>query len=275
MTSKHLPKFSIITICYNEPNLEKTCKSIVNQTFQGFEWIVIDGGSNRQTLDIFEKYKDRIDYFVSEKDNGRYHAMNKGLRVAKGEYVNFMNAGDYFNGHDVLEKIIHFGLDKDIVYGDWDVIDGGGKVKLWKFPAVIDFEFLYLGALPHQSSFIKRNLFEKYGFYDERFQIASDWEKWLVFILFHHCSYKHINLSCSVFNLNGISTKNIQQNIEERKKILRQYFSEKELKKIRKSIRNYSWLERIFSVKNNSPKTRKIITILGFKIKIKRKKQKN
>ena len=126
MTSKHLPKFSIITICYNEPNLEKTCKSIVNQTFQGFEWIVIDGGSNRQTLDIFEKYKDRIDYFVSEKDNGRYHAMNKGLRVAKGEYVNFMNAGDYFNGHDVLEKIIHFGLDKDIVYGDWDVIDGGG-----------------------------------------------------------------------------------------------------------------------------------------------------
>ena len=142
-------------------------------------------------------------------------------------------------------------------------------------------EFLYQGALPHQSSFIKRNLFEKYGFYDERFQIASDWEKWLVFILFHHCSYKHINLSCSVFNLNGISSKNTQQSREERKKILRQYFSEEELQRvsiaIRKKRMKFSLLELLFSVKNDPHKTRKIITILGFKIKIKikRKKQKN
>ncbi|MDR0678536.1 MAG: glycosyltransferase, partial [Holosporaceae bacterium] len=81
---------SVITICYNQPDIEETCESIVAQTFQDFEWIVIDGGSTDGTLKKLRKYKNRINVFVSEKDEGRYHAMNKGIRYAKGKYLNFL-----------------------------------------------------------------------------------------------------------------------------------------------------------------------------------------
>ena len=100
-----MPKVSIITICYNEPDLEKTCESIVNQTWQDFEWIVVDGGSNQETIDIFEKYKARIDEFISESDNVRYNAMNKGIKLAQGEYLNFLNAGDYYFYNDALKDV--------------------------------------------------------------------------------------------------------------------------------------------------------------------------
>lgn len=97
-----MKKLSIITICYNEPHVEDTCKSIVNQTWQNFEWIVIDGKSNEETLNIFEKYRYRIDTFISEPDKGIYNAYNKGIKLARGEYVQFLNAGDSFYSHDAL-----------------------------------------------------------------------------------------------------------------------------------------------------------------------------
>lgn len=121
------PLISVVTICYNEPHLEKTCESIVSQTYQNFEWIVIDGGSKQETLDVFENYKTYMTYFVSEKDRGIYHAMNKGLLQARGEYVIFMNAGDYFYSSDILEKVVDSGLDQDIVYGDLKMTMGGGR----------------------------------------------------------------------------------------------------------------------------------------------------
>ena len=100
-----MKKLSIITICYNEPDLEKTCRSIVNQTWQDFEWIVIDGGSNEETLAIFDKYKYRIDKFVSEPDNGIYNACNKGIKLAESEYVQLLNAGDSYYDTKVLEDV--------------------------------------------------------------------------------------------------------------------------------------------------------------------------
>lgn len=124
---KKQPLISVITICYNEPNLEKTCESVANQTYKNFEWIVIDGGSKQETLDIFKKYQNKMDYFVSEKDNGIYHAMNKGLRQAKGKYAIFLNAGDFFYAPDVLKKVVSCGLDKDIVYADIKMTMGGGR----------------------------------------------------------------------------------------------------------------------------------------------------
>ena len=96
-------KLSIITVCYNEPNLEKTCKSIIEQTYQDFEWIVVDGGSNEQTQNIWNKYKNRINYFISEKDSGVYNAMNKGIKQSNGEYLLFLNAGDYLFDKDALK----------------------------------------------------------------------------------------------------------------------------------------------------------------------------
>lgn len=105
------PTLSIITVCLNEPLLQRTCESIVNQTFQNFEWIVIDGGSNEATLNIFERYKYRINYFVSESDGGIYFGMNKGIQQAHGTWLNFMNAGDLFINYNIL-NIINYKLKK-------------------------------------------------------------------------------------------------------------------------------------------------------------------
>ena len=104
LKKKHPYKLSIITICYNEPNIEKTCESIINQTWQDFEWIVIDGGSTDGTLEILNKYKTRINKLISEPDKGIYNALNKGIKFAKGEWLNFMNGGDRFCDNLVLEK---------------------------------------------------------------------------------------------------------------------------------------------------------------------------
>ena len=105
-----MTKISIITVCYNEPNLEKTCESIINQTMQDFEWVVIDGGSNEETQNIWNKYKHRINTFVSEPDNGIYDAYNKGVKLATGDYIIFMNAGDCFyenSDHSLYECVVH------------------------------------------------------------------------------------------------------------------------------------------------------------------------
>ena len=117
-----MKKLSIITINYNEPNLKKTCESIVNQSWQDFEWIVIDGGSNEKNLAIFEQYKHRIDKFISEPDNGIYDAYNKGINLATGEYLNFMNAGDCFYSDKILERFIAQNSKADILYGDTNAV---------------------------------------------------------------------------------------------------------------------------------------------------------
>ena len=100
------PLISIITVVFNgEKYLEETIQSVINQTYSNVEYIIIDGGSSDGTLDIIKKYEERIDYWVSEKDKGIYDAMNKGIDVASGEWINFMNAGDGFYADDVLDKI--------------------------------------------------------------------------------------------------------------------------------------------------------------------------
>ena len=171
-------KISIVTICYNEPDLEKTCQSIVNQSCQDFEWIVIDGGSNQETLDIFKKYEYRIDKFISEHDDGRYNAMNKGINLASGDYINFLNAGDYYTDNLVLQKIIDSGLDKDIVYGNLTICDEE-NCTLKSDPDKISAAYFLTESLPHPASFIRKTLFEKYGKYNEELVIASDLEKWV------------------------------------------------------------------------------------------------
>ena len=115
-------KLSIITVCLNEKNIERTCKSIVSQTFADFEWIVIDGKSNRNTLNKIKKYKNKISVFISEPDAGIYDAMNKGILSATGDYISFMNAGDTYFSKYALEKVFSKPKDQDIIYGDVNII---------------------------------------------------------------------------------------------------------------------------------------------------------
>jgi len=125
-TNKENILISIITVVYNgETHLEQTIKSVLNQTYPNTEYIIIDGGSTDGTLDIIKKYNDKIAFWVSEPDNGIYDAMNKGIELATGEWINFMNAGDTFANKNTIEKIF-----SKSSYEEVDVIFGNSIIKL-------------------------------------------------------------------------------------------------------------------------------------------------
>lgn len=268
-----MKKLSIITICYNEPDVEKTCESIVNQTWQDFEWIVIDGGSNQEILNIFEKYKYRIDNFISEKDGGRYNAMNKGIKLATGKYLNFLNAGDNYFYNDVLKDIFdNKEWDAGVLYAHENFDKDFGKCFISGMPKVLTKDFLYESTIRHQSSFIQRVLFEKYGLYDETNKVVSDYEKWFVF-LENKVSFKFIPYIVANFNMTGISTNKKTKKIAltERKKVIEEFFSKEEIETLDSKVYSkYKFIEKIFSIKSDKSRTMKIITILGLHIKTKR-----
>ena len=139
-----MTKISIITINYNDKiGLSKTINSVLNQSWQKFEFIVIDGGSNDGGLEVIEQNKDKIDYWVSEPDKGVYNAMNKGIKVAKGEYLIFMNSGDTFYDDNVLEKIENqLTAEFDIYYGDYYRVYSNSTKKR-TFPEKLSFSFFF------------------------------------------------------------------------------------------------------------------------------------
>ena len=263
---KQKPKLSIITVCFNAPNLRQTCDSIIQQTFQDFEWLVIDGGSNKKTLDIFENYRDRIDYFVSEKDNGIYNAMNKGIAKATGEYLLFLNAGDSFYSKYALERFMDEGLDADIIYANIQSYSCGVAIIQ---PDVLDTEFWLKSTLPHQATLIKADLFKLCGPYNETYKVISDYEKWLQCIYVNNCTYKHINFMSSVFDCTGTSCRTNYD--DERMEIIIKYIGKNKIDAIANS--KMSLLQKIFSVTSWSINRAYLdITIFGKHILIKKKR---
>ena len=203
-------KLSIITVCFNiKDEIEQTLKSIVNQTWQDFEWIVIDGGSTDGTLDVLKKYEKNISVLISEPDKGIYNAMNKGIKIAKGKYLNFMNGGDSFYADDILEKIFaDKDYDADVLYGGYNVIEQTGKSWIRIFPKKVDADFFRNDCISHQGAFIKRDLFDKYGLYSENYKIVSDWEKWVIFAI-NNRSFQKLDFVVANFVYNGISAKRL------------------------------------------------------------------
>ena len=271
-----MTKISIITICYNEPNLEKTCQSIVNQTWQDFEWIVVDGGSNQETLDIFDKYKTRINKFVSESDNGIYNACNKGIKMAEGEYVIFKNAGDSFYNENTL-KAVYSLIEKenaDVVYGEIEYFYSANSKKnvLSHFPQIITSDYFIAGQnICSQGAFIKKELFTIYGGFKEEYKISADYHKWIQFTKAGKV-FKYIPVIVAHYDMNGTSNnfkKVLEKEIDE---VLLEYFSQEEINKAKEKRKDkYSFWENILSVKNNKLETHKIITLFGLHIKIRRK----
>jgi glycosyltransferase involved in cell wall biosynthesis len=212
-----MPELSIITVCFNEvKRIALTCESIVNQTFQDFEWIVIDGGSTDGTLDILKRYEQRMNYFVSEPDRGIYHAMNKGIAQAHGAYLLFLNGGDYLHQEDTLVQVFNPNkvLTKDIYYGD-ALFQREGSFK-YHTPKFQDYYSRFLTkTFQHQSTFIKRKLFEIYGFYDESFLISADLDFFLRVLISNpkrkEHSIEHLPFAISVYeNIQGLSTRDIE-----------------------------------------------------------------
>ena len=264
---------SIITVCYNEPNLKATCESVVAQTGQNFEWVVIDGGSDGKTQRIWQEYRHRINKFVSEKDSGIYNAMNKGIRLATGKYLLFLNAGDAFEDAEVINNVIKMKLDRDIVYGDVRSVGRGDGKRVQTFPDFIDRSYWIRYTICHNATFIKKSLFDEFGLYDETLKIVADGKKWLEFFLQRKCSYKHIPVTVTRFDENGISTdpKRRWLLMKEREIILKDYFSVKEIRREENRVKYNNVWERLFSVKNDWNKRTKVITVLGLKFRFKRR----
>ncbi len=221
------PRISIITVCFNEKKIEATCQSIVCQNWRDFEWIVVDGGSTDGTVDILNKYRDHMSVFISEKDSGIYNAMNKGISHAQGEYLIFMNGGDYFLDPYALERVFaHNTWKEDIIYCDALFLKKDGSTLLREFKdSQTDLsEFLAYSSFAHQATFIRRNLFEQYGGYNEKHKIVSDWEKWIEFIVVHHATCKHCNRIVAIHNYNGISSQFTKEHLDERANVLTQYY---------------------------------------------------
>lgn len=214
-------KLSIITINYN--NLEgliKTFQSVFNQTSRDFEYIVIDGGSTDGSKALIEANSEKIKYWVSEKDTGVYHALNKGIKVANGDFINFMNSGDCFFDKKVIEKIIPL-LDNDfgMFYGNTMVSKG-----IISPPNFIDFNYLIVKGINHQASFFNRNIFEKVFYYNESYKILSDWELLIVAICKYNIKYKKIDEIICVYDENGVSSVNPEIFRLEKQSIFNEHF---------------------------------------------------
>lgn len=221
---------SIITVNYN--NLEgliKTVNSVVNQAFEEFEWLIIDGGSNDGSKDVIQNISDkRLQYWVSEPDTGIYNAMNKGIIRAKGEYLLFLNSGDYLAGDAVLSMVFSRHYSSDIFYGDLVREKCGVKYIVEGLDSdTIKASDFFRTSLPHQASFIKRKLFDKYGLYEEKYRIVSDWQFFLKCVVFENVTIEHIHVPISVFEGRGCSEMCTEKRNIENEDVLSSLFQPK------------------------------------------------
>lgn len=174
-------KISIITVCFNcEGLIERTIKSVIDQTHANIQYIIIDGGSTDNTLNIIKAYENKIDVTLSERDDGIYDAMNKGLEYATGDLVYFLNAGDYLCNNDVLKNVIeklNANPDSDIIYGDYIYYSDNSEKRCSGYRA--DIPDLLSRGYCHQTIFAKKSAFTKCGKFNTGYKIYADFD-WLL-----------------------------------------------------------------------------------------------
>jgi glycosyltransferase involved in cell wall biosynthesis len=224
-----MPLLSIITITYNaEQFLERTLQSVLKQSDQDFEYLIIDGKSKDSTLSIAEKYKDRIDILISEPDNGLYDAMNKGQAKASGKYIWFMNAGDEIADENTVSKLLHLLKDDpDVVYSDTYMVDNVGKVLglrseilPHKVPEVLSWEKFKLGMLIcHQSFVVKKSLAPEY--IQHNLSADIDWEIRCLKASKTVVRYSGI---LSRYLVGGLSNQKHVQSLKDRYSVLKKHF---------------------------------------------------
>ena len=202
----NMPQLTIITINRNDAQgLEKTLESIwEKQSFKNFEHIIIDGASTDNSINIIKKYASHLSYWVSEPDKGIYNAMNKGIIKAKGNYLLFLNSGDWLE-NDILTRVFKESFTEDIVYADLYLYRNADDIQISPYPDKLTLPFIYKYSLGHPSTFIKRELF-KDMLYEEKYRIISDWAFFITQILLFNRTTKHLNFAVSYFNVYGISS---------------------------------------------------------------------
>ena len=225
-------KLSIITINRNNAaGLEKTMRSVSTQTFKEFEYIVVDGASTDGSVEVIEKLEAEFVHlkWVSEPDSGIYNAMNKGVRMATGEYIQILNSADCLAFDDVTERMLAE-LERQgrpsILYGNMVKCFPDGHKMVDKCFAGQEITMLgmFTGTLNHDPAYIRRDLFEKYGYYDETLKIVSDWKWYLQAIIMGGEKPQYVNMDVTLFDMTGISETNKELDKSERKQVLEQLF---------------------------------------------------
>ena len=203
-------KISIITVNFNNlSGLKKTMESVLCQKYSNMEYIIIDGGSSDGSKEFIRNHQDKLSYWSSEKDEGIYDGMNKGIVKATGDYVLFLNSGDYFSRPTILNDIFRNKIfNEDLLIGRQLYINTSGKKGISPRLRLSDFSITYFlsSTIPHQATFIKRDLFERVGRYDISYKVSADWVFWIKAIVENQCTVRLINKSISYMEEGGISS---------------------------------------------------------------------
>lgn len=246
------PKISVVTINYNNSSvLSKTIESVIGQTYPNKEYIIIDGQSTDGSIDIINSYQDNITKIIIEPDNGPYNAMNKGLTVASGNYIIFINSGDRLVD-GILNRIFNSDIkNADIIYGNFYVTLNDKIQYIADLPSFPGISFFYDNNINHQSAFIKTSIHKLHP-YDESYMIAADFNLFFNLLIKKNHTYLFISEPISYYDLSGMSAnqKYHKLHIEERSRVLTSYLSksalaELEALKIRMATAPYKYLERI------------------------------
>jgi glycosyltransferase involved in cell wall biosynthesis len=211
------PKLSVITIVYNNVrDIERTVLSVLNQSYSNIEYLIIDGASNDGTMDILRQYESRISKLVSEKDKGIYDAMNKGLALATGDYVLFMNSGDEIYASNTVERIFASGDDADIYYGETEMFDEAWQSlgqRRHKAPEAFTWkDFKYGMSISHQAIYIRKSLTEPY---DLTYKLSSDID-WILKAAKKAKKIVNVKAVVAKYLVGGMSKKKHRQSLAER-----------------------------------------------------------
>ncbi|MFI5159394.1 MAG: glycosyltransferase family 2 protein [Sphingobacteriales bacterium] len=219
------PTLSVITVVYNNVrDIERTLLSVTNQTYKAVEYIVIDGGSTDGTTDIIKRYDRKIAKLVIDKDDGIYDAMNKGLALATGDYVLFMNSADEFYAPDTVEKVFGSAPNADIYYGETEMLNDNGESlgqRRHKAPAQLTWRsFRYGMSVSHQAIYIRRSLTEPF---DRRYQLSADID-WIIRAVKNAKKIVNVNRYVARYQVGGMSKSKHRQSLLERFDIMKRYY---------------------------------------------------
>lgn len=257
-------KLSVITVCYNDKaGLVQTLNSVRNQTYKNFQYIVIDGGSTDGSAEMMNDNMSFISYGISEKDSGIYNAMNKGIKVAEGEYCLFLNAGDSLYACDTIEKTIPLLGNADFISGDTLCTFSDGRTKMWKAVNKVSVYLMAIYSLSHQATFIRTSMLKERP-YREDLKIVSDWEQMFYELVIKDRTYKRIDINVCRFAQGGVSSANAALREEERQKVLDEHFS----KKMQSDIAHPNLLVRIATLADEGSR---YYRVLEFVVRIIRK----
>ncbi len=222
-----LLKVSVITACFNsEKTIEDTILSVLNQTYKNIEYIIIDGASTDGTLEIIQKYRDKIACAISEKDEGIYDAMNKGIKRSSGDIIALLNSDDFYKDEFVVEKVVHEFENKncDSVYADLVFVKPDCLEKVVRYYESGEFnpKTLLYGVVPaHPTLFVKKAIHERYGLYKTDYKISADFEMIIRLFVVQKISFSYLKEVLVIMRTGGVSARGFKSLLLRNKENLR------------------------------------------------------